>query len=71
MVEISMPLNRERVSALLVKSEYDDFKITNVEEKGIKLHVSIDGDASVAAKVIKAQLKSELGPGFFFAVNAV
>lgn len=71
MIEISMPLNREKVKALLAETNYETFKVLEVTESGIKLNVKVDGDLDQAAKEIKAQLKEVLGQGFYFAVAII
>lgn len=71
MIEISMPLNREKVKTLLAETNYQTFKVLEVQEAGIKLNVSVDGNIDDAAKEIKGQLKEELGQGFYFAVAVI
>ncbi|WOO89763.1 hypothetical protein R2F61_03380 [Mollicutes bacterium LVI A0078] len=69
MIEINMPLNREKVKGLLADAKYQTIEITDVKEAGIKLNVEVTGDVEAGAKEIKDQLKAELGGGFFFSVN--
>ncbi len=69
MIEINMPLNREKVKGLLADTNYQAIEITDVKEAGIKLNVEVTGDAEAGAREIKDQLKAELGGGFFFSVN--
>lgn len=71
MIEINMPLNREKVKSLLTETKYENFIVTEVKEVGIKLVVTIDGDSTAAGAEIKSQLKEVLGGGFFFSVNVV
>lgn len=69
MIEINMPLNREKVKGLLLDTKYNNIEIANITETGIKLNVEVTGDEVLGAKEIKDQLKSELGGGFYFSVN--
>lgn len=71
MIEINMPLNREKVKSLLENSTYESIEIVEVKEVGIKLNVTVTGDATLGGAEIKNQLKSELGGGFFFSVNVI
>lgn len=71
MIEINMPLNREKVKVLLTESKYESVEITAVKEVGIKLQVEVTGDSQAGAKEIKAQLKEVLGAGFYFSVNVI
>lgn len=69
MIEINMPLNREKVKGLLADTSYQHIEIISVSETGIKLNLEVTGDAEQGAREIKDQLKAELGGGFFFSVN--
>ncbi len=71
MIEINMPLNREKVKSLLENSTYESIEIVEVKEVGIKLNVTVTGDAKLGCTEIKNQLKTELGGGFFFSVNLI
>ncbi|WOO87944.1 hypothetical protein RZE82_03170 [Mollicutes bacterium LVI A0039] len=71
MIELSMPLNRDKVKNLLAESSYENIEIISVTEQGIKLNVEATGDLDKGAREIKDQLKKELGGGFFFAVNVI
>lgn len=71
MIEINMPLNREKVKSLLEASEYQNIQIVEIKEVGIKLNVTVTGDSELGSKEIKDQLKAELGGGFFFSVNVI
>lgn len=71
MIEINMPVNREKVKNLLADTNYENIEITNVTEKGMKILVEVTGDVEAGAKEIKTQLKSVLGGGFFFNVLVV
>lgn len=71
MIELSMPLNRDKVIKLLQESSYESIEITNISESGIKINVEATGDLDKGAREIKDQLKKELGGGFFFAVNVI
>lgn len=71
MIEISMPLNRDKVKTILSESTYEHIQIINVLEKGIKLNVEATGDLDKGAREIKDQLKQQLGGGFFFGVTVI
>lgn len=71
MIEISMPLNREKVIQILNESTYQNIQIVNITEKGIKLTVEATGDLDKGASEIKDQLKQVLGGGFFFGVTVI
>lgn len=71
MIELSMPLNRDKVKEILSNSTYQNIEIVSITETGIKLNVEATGDLDKGAREIKDQLKDELGGGFFFAVNVI